>query len=69
MGSKMFKYSNNEDDYNSQKKAKDAAFVSYASKLRNTLSIDKGRCYILKRKLKTFFFSCELFVLLTFIII
>ncbi len=33
MGSEMFKYNNNEDDYNSQKKAKDAAFVSYASKL------------------------------------
>lgn len=40
MGSTIFKYSNNEDDYNSQKETKNAAFVNYASKLWNIQSID-----------------------------
>lgn len=39
MGSKIFKYSNNEDDYNGRNETGDVAFVNYASKLWNTLSI------------------------------
>ncbi len=40
MGSQIFKYSNNKDDYNGRKETEDVAFVNYASKLWNTLSID-----------------------------
>ncbi len=47
MGSQIFKYSNNKDDYNGRKETEDVAFVNYASKLWNTLSIDiKEESYI-----------------------